>query len=280
MMKRLCILLSLLFLIGCITGCAPSASSPGTAQAPETTQAPEVTEPRVEAESLPDFTVQTIDGASFTLSEALASHELVLINLFATWCPPCAREFPYLQEAWSQRSDTVCVIALTVEPADTDEVLRSYADEKGLTFPIGSMEGTGLEAYLTGSIPTTILVDRSGNVASVEVGAKSSTQEFLTLFDSYTGEDYDPTLCTYTVFAYDSAEYDPVEGVVVNFCTDTACTPVTTAQTGRAVFTGPRASYHVQIVQSPEGWLPDGNDEWITEPYGQLFLLPFSETGE
>ena len=41
-------------------------------------------------EVLPDFTVDTIDGGTFTLSEALAEKDMVLINLWASWCGPCA----------------------------------------------------------------------------------------------------------------------------------------------------------------------------------------------
>ena len=65
---------------------------------------------------LNDFTVKTIEGKTFTLSESLKDHDLVLINLWATWCPPCKAEFPFLQEAWSRNKDRVAVIALSVEP--------------------------------------------------------------------------------------------------------------------------------------------------------------------
>ena len=44
-------------------------------------------------------------------------------------------EFPNMQEAWLQRSDRVAVIALSIEPSDTLDVLHDYAMEKGLTFP-------------------------------------------------------------------------------------------------------------------------------------------------
>ena len=68
-----------------------------------------------------DFTVETIDGGSFTLSEALKDKDLVLINLWATWCGPCRMEFPYMQQAYEQYSDRIAIIALSVEPEDTVE---------------------------------------------------------------------------------------------------------------------------------------------------------------
>lgn len=284
-MKHLCAMLALLLLLGCLTACAagaPAADPTGVptqapeTQAPATDAPPQADMPASEAEILPDFTVTTIDGSTFTLSEALQSHKLVLINLFATWCGPCAMEFPYLQEAWSQCADEVAVIALSIEPTDTDEVLRQYAEEKGLSFPMGSTEGTDLDRFVTEGIPTTILVDRAGQVAGVEVGAKTSTQSFLSLFSGFLAADYDPGVCRYTVCAYDP-NYEPVEGVMVNFCTDTACTPVTTDESGIAVFTGIPARYHVQVIQAPEGLQLQGNESFDTEPYGQTFWLPFAE---
>ena len=57
----------------------------------------------------PDFSVNTIRGSAFSLSESLETHDLVLINFWATWCGPCCMEFPFLEEAWEQYSDCVDV---------------------------------------------------------------------------------------------------------------------------------------------------------------------------
>ena len=68
--------------------------------------------------TLPDFSVNTIGGSTFTLSESLKTHDLVLINLWATWCGPCRMEFPYLETAWQQYGSRVDVIALSIEETD------------------------------------------------------------------------------------------------------------------------------------------------------------------
>jgi hypothetical protein len=82
--------------------------------------------------------------------------------------------------------------------------------------------------------------------------------------------------CTYTVRAVDS-KGQGLAGVIVNFCTDTACVPVTTDETGSAVFTGPGSEYHVQVVKTPAGWQAEGDTEWLTEARDQSFLLRFAE---
>ncbi len=302
-MKKMTLILILLLMFSMLTGCSQSLSSyfpfvtdhPAAGSetpwlgsdmpAPAEEPAAEIDEPIQdqpmvfpEAEYLEDFTVETIDGSTFSLSDAMQDHELVLINLFATWCPPCEMEFPYLREAWSQRSDTVAVVALSIEESDSLDVLRQYAEERDLTFPMGRENGTGLGRFVTEGIPTSVLVDRTGKVALVEVGAKFSAEEFYEIFDAYTGSDYDPGVCTYTIYTYDS-NYDDVPGVVINFCTDLTCTAVTTDEFGMAVFTGPPMRYHVQVISVPEGLQLYGDSEFYTEPYGQTLWLSFVGVG-
>lgn len=270
------ILLALL-LLGMLAGCAQQAQTIPETEPAETpsveiqtveTATSETAAPAAQedAEYLEDFTVDTADGAQFRFSEALASHELVVINLFATWCGPCAMEFPYLQQAWEQSEEQVAVIALSIEPTDTLDVLRQYEQDMGLRLPMGSAEGTGLSRFVTVGIPTTVLVDRTGKVVGVEIGAQSSTEAFLELFDNFTGEDYDPSVCLYTVHVTD-LENRPVAGAVVNFCTDTTCTPVTTDLGGTAIYEGPAAQYHVQLLSVPDGWQILTETEFITQPY-------------
>ena len=136
----------------------------------------------------PDLSIQTIDGGTFTLSESLKTHDLVVINFWATWCGPCCMEFPYLQEAWEKYADRVDVIAMSVERTDTEKVLKSFAKKNGLTFPIGRDEKKLLDKMHGDAIPTTLIVDRDGKVVSVEIGAKMSVEEFTDLFDSLLNE--------------------------------------------------------------------------------------------
>lgn len=281
-MKRITLVLITLTLLVCLVGCNKTATQTDALNDKTATQSTEAANQQSNVVMLDDFTVRTIDGGSFTLSEALKDHELVLVNIFATWCGPCGMEFPFLEEAINQSSDRVAVVALSIEPNDTDDVLKEYAEEMGITFPIGHTEGTTLGNFVTEGIPTTIVVDRTGRVAAVEVGAMESTQDFLDLFDEYTGENYNSSVCKYTVCAYDS-EYEGVAGVTVNFCTDTMCTPVVTDEEGFAYFTGAPGRYHVQVIGTPEGMKVDGETEYYTEPYAQILwvgLIPETAAAE
>ncbi len=83
-------------------------------------------------------------------------------------------------------------------------------------------------------------------------------------------------VCTYTVRVED-ADGRPVAGVMVNFCTDVSCTPITTDDEGRAVFTGPPEEYHVQVIRVPKGWQVRGEAEFHTEPREQSFRVILEE---
>ncbi len=74
--------------------------------------------------------MECIDGSTFTLSDALKDHELVLINLFFTGCPPCRMEFPFLQEAWEQNSDRTGDLRLSVPLRAAAGAAVSAADKK------------------------------------------------------------------------------------------------------------------------------------------------------
>lgn len=144
---------------------------------------------------MPDFTVTDANGDRFTLSEVLRTKKAVLVNFWATWCGPCVMEFPYMEEAYQAYKDQVEIIALTVEETDTDEVIRAFAKEWELSFPMASDTEAGMGARFTeNGIPTSVLVDRFGNIALVEVGAQSRADAFTSAFDLLLSDDYTQTV--------------------------------------------------------------------------------------
>lgn len=90
---------------------------------------------------------------------------------------------------------------------------------------------------------------------------------------SSVSETEDASKCTYTVVITDLENGEGIEGVIVNFCTDSTCVPVTTDEDGTAVFTGEPYKYHVQIIRCPEGFeLPEESD-WYTEEKTETFNI-------
>ena len=201
-----------------------------------------------------DFSADTINGTHFSLSESLQSHDLVLINFWATWCGPCRMEFAALEKAWEQYSERVDVIALSIEGTDTFDVLRSFASENGLNFSIGRDE-TGLFNNMGGSaIPTTIIVDKNRRVVAVEIGSKTSSDEFTSLFESLlsaSSSQSEPS--DRCVLFFHDINGNPVPGVTVGFCNG-EYNPVETDRNGRVTFNGNPNEYHVHLLNVPDGY--------------------------
>ena len=89
-----------------------------------------------------------------------------------------------MQEAYEQYSDRVGIIALSVDPGDTPENIAAFAEQLGLTFPMGNDAETGLaEVFQVMYIPTTVLVDKAGNVLKLEIGGQPSAEAFIQMFE-------------------------------------------------------------------------------------------------
>ena len=209
-----------------------------------------------------------MDGDVFTLSKALEEKQTVLINLWATWCGYCTLEFPYLQEALARQSDTVAAICLSIEPQDTPDAIRAYAEENGLTLPMGSAVGTGLESYADEGVPVTIAVDREGCVTAVHLGALSSAEDFIALMN--TGAQQTGT-SEYTVYFTDEQGL-PLPGCAVSFCAGERCVPVFANDEGVAVYEGAPNNYEVKLISAPEGYRAEP-DVQTAGPYTQTIYF-------
>lgn len=83
----------------------------------------------------------------------------------------------------------------------------------------------------------------------------------------------DASKCTYTVIVTSQENGDGIEGVIINFCTDSTCVPVTTDEEGTAVFTGEPYKYHVQMIKCPEGFEMPEETDWYTEEKPETFNI-------
>jgi cytochrome c biogenesis protein CcmG/thiol:disulfide interchange protein DsbE len=118
----------------------------------------------------PDFTLDTLDGKKVTLSELRG--KIVIINLWATWCPPCRAEMPALENAYEQYRDSgVVILGLNVTNQDSEKDIPPFVKEFGLTFPILlDRDGSVSTLYQLRGLPTTYFVNREGIIRTVVVG--------------------------------------------------------------------------------------------------------------
>ena len=140
-------------------------------------------------QSMPDFTVSLTDGTTATLSETLKEKDLVVLNVFTSWCGPCEKEFPELEKVYGERKDRMEIISVSCDPEDTMQVITDYRNEHNLTFPMG-VAGSSLDFLTITSIPTTIFIDRSGKVGLVKVGAFTTEGEFGEKVSYFLSADY------------------------------------------------------------------------------------------
>ena len=132
----------------------------------------------------PDFSLQTSDGEMITLSDLRG--QPVLINLWATWCPPCRAEMPTIQKLYDEYKDQgFVVLAVNMTYQDNPSAVLPFAQENKLTFPI-LMEGTGKVAnkYELRSLPSSFFIDRDGFVQAVEIGGPMSEALLRTHIES------------------------------------------------------------------------------------------------
>lgn len=122
----------------------------------------------------PDFELELLDGGIVRLSELRG--QVVVLNLWASWCPPCQAEMPALQRLHAQRADQgVVVLALNSTVQDSEADARAFAAERGLTFPIAlDPSGEATRAYQVRALPSTYFIDRRGIIRRVVIGGPLS----------------------------------------------------------------------------------------------------------
>ena len=128
-------------------------------------------------QTMPDFSVSLTDGTSVSLSEILEEKDLLVLNIFASWCGPCEREFPEMEEVYQANRDRMEILSLSGEPDDTMEIIAAYKAGHHLTFPMG-LTGGALHFLRISGFPTSIFIDRNGMIGMIKVGAFTDKADF------------------------------------------------------------------------------------------------------
>jgi cytochrome c biogenesis protein CcmG/thiol:disulfide interchange protein DsbE len=113
---------------------------------------------------LPEFSLQTFDGQ--TINSADLQGKVVVINFWASWCPPCKEEAPFLESAWRSYAQRDDVIFLGLAYADTPADSQAYLKEFDITYPNAPDLGTRIYTrFRATGVPETYIFDRSGKLA-------------------------------------------------------------------------------------------------------------------
>lgn len=123
----------------------------------------------------PDFELKTLDGESAKLSDY--EGEKVIVNFWATWCPPCREEIPALQKLYDNYDVEILAVDLTETESDLDAVEDFVYDEFDMTFPVLLDEKSEIaEAYQVMAYPTSYMVDTDGVIQFLAMGAMEYEQ--------------------------------------------------------------------------------------------------------
>jgi cytochrome c biogenesis protein CcmG, thiol:disulfide interchange protein DsbE len=125
------------------------------------------TTPQVGAPA-PNFTLESLDGRQVSLAELRGRP--ILINFWATWCPPCRAEMPDLQEV-SRAYENAGLVVLGLNLQESRDDVQRYADTLGLTFPLLlDRDGVVATHYNLTALPTSYFIDRDGIVRDRYIG--------------------------------------------------------------------------------------------------------------
>ena len=140
-----------------VSGLVVAGCSPGT------TQGVQVGNPA------PDFQLQDLDGQPVALSNLRG--KAVLLNFWATWCPPCRREMSYIQEIYDEWPEEWLVV-LAINIGESASKVREFIQNYGLSFPVllDTKEDVAQKYNIRG-IPTTFFIDKDGIIRVKIVGA-------------------------------------------------------------------------------------------------------------
>ena len=117
----------------------------------------------------PDFTLPDLEGNSLTLSDFKG--RVIILNFWATWCPPCRREIPDFVELYEKYKDeNLLIIGVNLDRGDSRAV-KQFSKNYKINYPVvlGNVNVTQDYGEIR-AIPTTFIIDRKGNIKEKYVG--------------------------------------------------------------------------------------------------------------
>lgn len=160
-------LFSIVILAACAAWIALTAPPPGA------TTDGQIPAPR-QGFLAPDFSLQDAQGGTVRLNDLRG--KAVILNFWASWCPPCKAEMPALQRVHEDYAgQDLVILAVNTTFQDGQEAALNFLQQGGLTFPVVyDQSGETSSLYEIRAMPTTYFIDRQGMIQNVVVGGPMS----------------------------------------------------------------------------------------------------------
>ena len=125
----------------------------------------------------PDFELKDLDGNSHQLSDYRG--KVLIINFWATWCPPCREEMPSMQRAW-QKLEPEGIRLLAINVGEDEDTIFQFTANYPVEFPLlMDLDSTVIGEWPVRGLPTTFVVDPQGRLAYRAVGGREWDDEEL-----------------------------------------------------------------------------------------------------
>ena len=120
-------------------------------------------------DAAPNFTLYTLDGDEVKLSDYLG--KVVILDFWATWCPPCRKGIPDLISIQNEYKDDLVVIGISLDQPATQDQLLPFIESYGINYPIvlGDLEVSAAYGNIQ-AIPTSFIIDQEGNIINKHIG--------------------------------------------------------------------------------------------------------------
>ena len=126
-------------------------------------------------QAAPDFTLKSLSGKNIKLSEYAGN--VVMLNFWASWCGPCRKEMPLLN-ALHNKYETLGFVILGVNVEQELRLAKSFLADTPVDFPIlFDVSNTVSKAYDVIAMPTTVMIDRNGQVRYIHKGYKAGDEK-------------------------------------------------------------------------------------------------------
>ena len=152
-MKKVCIFIISLFMLGNLTRVSA-----------------QVRETLVKiGDEVPEFVVEMFDGEKINIKDLKG--KIVLINFWATWCPPCQEELKRVQKEIIERFKGKDFVFLAISREESKEQVKRFREKNKYTFPMGlDPERKIYSKFATSTIPRNFIVDKNGKIVGIEFG--------------------------------------------------------------------------------------------------------------